>query len=65
MGSNTRIYDKFEGYTLVDCRCTLCWFYKEKKQGCSLLDSECCCAEEKIELLIRERGLGQEDAEQS
>jgi len=64
MCSNTEVYDKFEGYTLADCRCTLCQFYKGKKRRCSLSHSECCCAEEKIEALMREYGLRQEVAEQ-
>ncbi|MCL2853109.1 MAG: hypothetical protein FWE20_08775 [Defluviitaleaceae bacterium] len=61
MGSNTKIYDKFQGYTSDDCQCIYCQHFKGKKQGCSL--AECCCAEEKVQALMREQGLEREDAE--
>jgi len=63
MGANTKIYNKFGGYTIANCKCTLCQYYRGKRRGCALSHSECCCTEEKIGALMREYGLGQEDAE--
>jgi len=51
-GSGTRIYDKFEGYSLSDCACELCIHYKGKAKPCG--QEVCCCAEEKAEALMRE-----------
>jgi anti-sigma regulatory factor (Ser/Thr protein kinase) len=39
-----------------------CPSFGGKVRGCSL--DECCCAEEKLEAIMREYGLGREDAEQ-
>ena len=50
MGQNTRVYDKFEGYSAEDCSCDYCLY--KTKAGCSL--EACCCAEEKAEALLRE-----------
>jgi len=61
MISNTKIYNKFENYSLSDCCCTACQNYKGKIRGCSV--SECCCSGEKIKALIRECGLNQKNAE--
>lgn len=49
---NTRILDRFNGYTLADCDCSLC-LHLSKKQGCAL--PECCCAEERADALAREQ----------
>ena len=51
-GSGTRIYDKFEGYSLEDCACEFCIHYKGKSKPCG--QDVCCCAEEKAEALLRE-----------
>ena len=61
MGQNTKIYKKFQGYSLKDCSCRYCLFNRGGKRGCSL--DECCCMEEKIEALMLERGLERENAE--
>jgi len=50
MGQNTRIYEKFQGYTTADCSCDYCLY--KTKAGCSL--EVCCCIEEKAEALMRE-----------
>ncbi|MCL2218126.1 MAG: hypothetical protein FWB91_14075 [Defluviitaleaceae bacterium] len=50
MGQNTRIYQKFQGYSTEDCSCDYCLY--KTKAGCSL--EVCCCAEEKAEALLRE-----------
>ena len=52
MGSNTRVYDKFQGYTLADCACDACLHYPGKNKPCPL--EVCCCAEEKAEAIKRE-----------
>lgn len=54
MTQNTRIYNRFQGYSLEDCACKYCLHYS-RKTGCKL--SECCCAEEKRQALERERGV--------
>jgi len=63
MSLNVEIYDKFERYTFAECKCTLCRHYKGRYRGCSFSSLECCCAREKIEALMRERGLNQSVAE--
>lgn len=50
---DTRILSRFTGYSVADCDCRLCLFYKGKKRGCAL--AECCCAEERREAVLRER----------
>ena len=52
MGSNTRIYDKFEHWSLADCACEACLNYPGKEQQCPR--QVCCCAEEKAEALLHE-----------
>ena len=53
MDKNTRIYNRWQGYTVADCACELCRWYDGKKRLC-LLES-CCCAEEREEALLREQ----------
>ena len=48
---NTRIVDKFEGYSLEDCACELCVHFAGDGNPCPL--EVCCCAEEKAEALLR------------
>ena len=43
--NNTRRYNKFEGYYLEDCNCSVCPNYRGKKKGCKL--TKCCCENEK------------------
>jgi len=50
MGQNTRVYEKFQGYTTEDCSCDYCLY--KTKAGCSL--AVCCCADEKTKALFRE-----------
>jgi hypothetical protein len=52
MGSNTRIYDKFESWSTDDCACEACLYYPGKSKPCPR--KVCCCAEEKTEALRRE-----------
>jgi len=52
--NNTRIYNRFAGYTTDDCACEVCLFYGGKKRPC-LLD-ECCCMVERQAALEREQG---------
>ena len=49
---NTRIQNKFKWWSVDDCSCRWCLWYKGKKRGCAL--SECCCAEERAEAIKRE-----------
>lgn len=53
MTSNTRIYNRFKGYTTEDCSCKYCLHKGGKKRPC-LLD-KCCCADERAEALKREQ----------
>ena len=50
---NTKIYNRFDGYSLADCACKYCLHYLGKNFGCPL--SACCCEEEKRLALRRER----------
>ena len=52
MGSNTRIVDKFEHWSLKDCACEACLYFPGKGKPCPR--QICCCAEEKAEALRRE-----------
>jgi len=54
MGSNTRIYNRWQGYTLADCACEYCANYPGKDKPCPL--EVCCCAEERREAFLREFG---------
>lgn len=49
---DTRIINRFKGYTVADCDCKLCLYYGGKKRGCKL--DECCCADDKREAYERE-----------
>lgn len=54
MKKNTKIYNKFTGYTLEDCDCKYCVYYGGKKKGKIIcLTEKCCCEEEKAEALRR------------
>jgi len=52
MGSTTRIYDKWQGYSVLDCDCRYCMYYRGKARGCSR--QVCCCSEERTGALSRE-----------
>ena len=45
------IYNKFPGYTLEDCDCTLCLHYAGRGNPCPL--EVCCCEDEKQEAVER------------
>ena len=49
---STRIYNKFEFWSVADCACELCPFYSEKDRKCTL--DVCCCADIKEEAVRRE-----------
>jgi hypothetical protein len=53
MGDNTRIYDRFEWWSVDDCSCEYCINYPGKNQPCPL---ETCCVEDiRKEALLREQ----------
>lgn len=53
MTNNTRIYNRFTGYSTEDCRCEYCLHRGDQERPC-LLD-ECCCTEERMEAARREQ----------
>ncbi len=53
MTDNTRIYNRFTGYTTEDCSCEYCLYKGGKERPC-LLD-ECCCMEERQAASQREQ----------
>lgn len=55
MKGTTRIYDKWQGYTLADCDCRYCLYYGGEKKGTDCLSEECVCAREIQEAIARER----------
>ena len=59
MGENTRIYNKFEYWSVADCSCAYCLHYS-RKDGCKR--PECCCADIRQEAMRRELALHKEAA---
>ena len=59
MGENTRIYNKFEYWSVKDCSCVYCLHYS-RKDGCKL--PECCCADIRQEAMRRELARHKETA---
>jgi hypothetical protein len=55
MDNNTRIYDRFEWWSVDDCRCDFCVHYqgRGKKQSCSL--EACAVADIRREAVRREQ----------
>ena len=52
------IYDKWPGYSVEDCDCRYCLYYGGRKDGeVHCLLEECCCKEELMEAIAREKGL--------
>ena len=51
--NTTRIHDKFEFWSVADCACELCQFYRGKNRPCPL--DACCCADIKEEAMRREQ----------
>jgi len=52
MGTNTRIINKFQGYSIADCACELCIHYAGRSSPCPL--EICCCIDEKAEAAMGE-----------
>ena len=52
MGNTTRIYNRWQGYTLADCSCIFCVNYAGRDKPCPL--EVCCCEEERREAYLRE-----------
>ena len=52
MNGNTRIYNRFKGYTVEDCSCIYCLHYVRANVPCPL--ETCCCEEERWEAIKRE-----------
>ncbi len=47
MKNNTKIYNRFKGFTLEDCDCRYCLYYGGRRKGkVSCLVDECVCADE-------------------
>lgn len=47
MKNNTKIYNKFEGYTLEDCNCKYCLYFSGRRRGkVKCLVGKCVCKEE-------------------
>lgn len=56
MKGNTKIYNKFKGYSLADCACEYCLYYGGKRSGkVTCLSEECVCKEEIADAKCRER----------
>jgi hypothetical protein len=50
---HTRIYNRWQGYTVADCDCRYCVHYAGQNSPCPL--RVCCCAGERAEAARRER----------
>jgi hypothetical protein len=50
---NVRNVNKWRGYYLADCDCSLCRHFAGKKRGCKL--DSCMCEEEKLEAVAKGR----------
>ncbi len=56
MRETTRIYNRWQGYTLADCDCKYCLYYGGKRKGEVIcLAGECVCKAELREAARRER----------
>ncbi len=56
MKRNTRIYNKWRGYTLADCDCRYCVYYGGKRKGIiTCLTEKCVCKNEIREAAELER----------
>lgn len=56
MKNNTKIYNRFQGYSLEDCDCRYCLYYGGKRKGkITCLADNCVCKEEIKEARRRER----------
>ena len=52
MTENTRIQNRFTGYTVADCACKFCLYYSGKCRGCTI--KICCCLAERQQAAERE-----------
>lgn len=52
MTRNTRIQNRFTGYTAADCACEFCLYYGGKRKGCTI--EICCYIEERQQAAERE-----------
>ena len=52
MGQNTRIFNRWQGYSVADCDCRWC-LHKGRKGRCKL--PKCCCDDERREALECEK----------
>lgn len=58
MKNNTKIYNKFKGYTLEDCNCKYCLYFGGRRRGeVKCLAEECVCKEEIEQARRNERRL--------
>lgn len=56
MKNNTKIYNRFQEYTLEDCDCRYCLYYGGRRKGkITCLADNCVCKEEIKETRRRER----------
>lgn len=56
MKGNTRIYNKWQGFTLADCDCKYCVYYGGKRKGkIFCLTEKCACEDEIRQAKERER----------
>jgi hypothetical protein len=52
---NSRILNRWKGYSTSDCACKYCLYFRGIKHGCSL--EACCCAAERAEAREREQAV--------
>ena len=56
MAGMTRIFNRWQGYTVADCDCGLCLYYSGRKgKEVNCLAKDCVCKEELKEAIRRER----------
>ena len=63
MKNNTKIYNRFKGFTFEDCDCRYCLYYGGRRKGkVNCLADECVCAEEirQAKEAIAEKGASME-----
>ena len=51
--SNVRIYQRFEWWSVQDCDCEYCLYYRGKKRPCA--HESCCCKDVLAEAIRREK----------
>ena len=53
MDKSKRIYNRFKWWSVADCACEHCLYWKGQKRGCSLM--VCCCDDVRQEAVRREQ----------